>query len=613
MRSSRGPRWTWMVLSAVVFVTAGAALLEIQALTRGALEQSSAVSELTLQQTKQVILARLQSSTETTDVDETKRRWRQLIAQDPAIAGFLETTTARGPGFVEISVAADTQQVIASSNRSRIGDAMPERRALTSIRDAGAAARWNAIFGGNADFESRLPLALAGDTKPLFTLQVLVSPVLLRSTLGPVVRRIVLGAVTVITLAILLAWLAVRTQAKQLRRVAGLIDRATRQDTTAGLPAADDTHPAMPEMSAIESKLNLLGQEYRGAMRAAADLRAGVGAMLEQMEEAIYLFDAESRLLMSGGPAGRFLGTTTPPAPGTALRTIWQPDTPAGDLLLSEVRNRTAFHDREVHCDLSSGPGGRLLLMSLDWSGDQFVVRIRDADGSRKVQNQLDLFTRLDAINRLTAGVAHEIKNPLNSIAARVGLMEAMLDETQSEMRAEVEIVAHEVERLDRVVRTFLDFTSPMEMSKEEFAVADLLSEIAGLIRPDGHSRGVTVHFTNRAVSSHVSGNRDLLKQALLNIAVNGMEAMPGGGALDIEVFQEGRECVVEIVDTGPGIPAGLRSKIFQLYFTTKERGSGIGLAMTFKTVQLHGGSVEFISQPGKGTRFQVRLPEGKP
>lgn len=601
-RPSPKPRWTLLVLASVVLLTAILGLLEINSLIRDAMDQSLAVSELTLQQAKQVILSKLQP-TLTTDVAETKREWRRAIANDPSMAGFLETTTAKGPGFVEISIASENQQVIASSNRARIGDLMPRRNPLADMRDAGFRGRWSALFGGHSDFESRLPLALSGETSPLFTVQVLVSPILLRNTLAPAIRRIALGSLAVIGLAVLLAWLAARAETRQLRRVAGMIDRIADPSAPTQTPPRDSD---APELAVIESKLNLLGQEYRGAMRAAADLRVGVDTMLEQLEEALFLFDRERKLVMSGGAAARLLGAPGAPAPGTGLHAIWPIDTATGRLLDQAVQQRRILREQEV-----AWPAIRARhLLSLDWTGEQFVIRIRDAEGSRKVQNQLDLFARLDAINRLTAGVAHEIKNPLNSIAARIGLMDAMLEDGNPEMRAEMQIVANEVDRLDRVVRTFLDFASPVEMRKEPFELSPLVEEVADLVRADGKDRDISVQFAGRAGTSTISGDRDLLKQALLNVAVNGMESMSAGGSLRLEVREAAEHYIVSIADTGSGIPPALQTKIFQLYFTTKERGSGIGLAMTFKTVQLHGGSVEFTSQPGQGTRFDIRLPK---
>jgi signal transduction histidine kinase len=106
-----------------------------------------------------------------------------------------------------------------------------------------------------------------------------------------------------------------------------------------------------------------------------------------------------------------------------------------------------------------------------------------------------------------------------------------------------------------------------------------------------------------------VTVDLDLMKQALLNIVVNGIEAMPEGGTMRFESTVKGDNAEIRITDSGPGIPADVRDKIYNLYFTTKQTGSGIGLAMTFRIVQLHDGTIDFSSEPGKGTTFVIRLP----
>jgi signal transduction histidine kinase len=109
-----------------------------------------------------------------------------------------------------------------------------------------------------------------------------------------------------------------------------------------------------------------------------------------------------------------------------------------------------------------------------------------------------------------------------------------------------------------------------------------------------------------------MQGDRDLLKQALLNVVTNGVEAMKDGGLLAISVRQARGGWGISVRDQGPGIPPELRDKIYKLYFTTKGKGSGIGLAMTFRVVQLHGGTIDFSSEPGKGTEFRLQFPAAR-
>jgi signal transduction histidine kinase len=158
-------------------------------------------------------------------------------------------------------------------------------------------------------------------------------------------------------------------------------------------------------------------------------------------------------------------------------------------------------------------------------------------------------------------------------------------------------------------VRTFLDFTRPVELQLDNVPMQDLVREIVELAQPQTAAANIQVSVRQEAEGVEVRVDRDLLKQAVLNVVVNAMQAMPDGGELSFEASATKDTAELRISDTGTGIPAELRDKIFRLYFSTKKEGSGIGLAMTFRIVQIHDGTIDFTSEPGKGTTFVIRLP----
>jgi len=223
--------------------------------------------------------------------------------------------------------------------------------------------------------------------------------------------------------------------------------------------------------------------------------------------------------------------------------------------------------------------------------------------------SQLDLATRLAAISRLTGGVAHEIKNPLNAIALRLELLRAHLSEPDAAMAGEIDILAREVLRLDRVVKTFLDFSRPLDVHLQDLDLGVLAREVTEFITPQAKLANIEVDFTAPSDPTPIRGDSDLLKQAILNLETNAMDAMSAGGRLRIWVEKAGDNLVLEVSDTGPGIPPELRDKVFQLYFTTKLGGSGIGLAMTYRAVQLHNGTISFKSEAASGTTFRLEFP----
>jgi signal transduction histidine kinase len=237
------------------------------------------------------------------------------------------------------------------------------------------------------------------------------------------------------------------------------------------------------------------------------------------------------------------------------------------------------------------------------------LLGLRDAEARKALASRFEMPTRLSAISRLTGGVAHEIKNPLNAIALRLELLRAKTTEDHPELSDDFSILSREVTRLDRVVKTFLDFTRPVEVTFTDIDLAAVASDILKLIAPQAKAQNVEIEFIPPASPARIKGDADLLRQALMNLVTNGIEAMKGGGKLKVGVERQGANCVLTIADEGPGIPEELRHKVFQLYFTTKERGSGIGLAMTFRAVQLHNGTIDFSSQKEKGTEFRLQFP----
>src|SRR3984957_10498878 len=227
-----------------------------------------------------------------------------------------------------------------------------------------------------------------------------------------------------------------------------------------------------------------------------------------------------------------------------------------------------------------------------------------------RMATELDVATRLAAISSITGGVAHEIKNPLNAISLRLDLLRARLGAPEEELVAEIEILSSEVRRLDRVVKTFLDFSRPVDVKLEKVNLAELVSEVAKLMTPQAELANVTLEF--QALENDpafINGDPDMLKQAVLNLVTNALDVMKNGGELRLRVSRVNDYVVLEVVDNGPGIPPELRDKVFQLYFTTKAKGSGIGLAMTYRAVQLHNGTIDFTSEDGRGTTFRLQFP----
>ena len=381
--------------------------------------------------------------------------------------------------------------------------------------------------------------------------------------------------------------------------------------------------PAKDELSVMASKVNLLGERLRGAQFEVSDLRGNIDRLLQDLEDAVFIFNREIaaglRFRLGGEVPGHATARTFR---GNRCPTIFPPATTLGLLIAQAAQTGRADPQPPGSAGLArrSAGGPAVVLLSVDLleslpggagAGSGMLVRLRDPEAQRKIGRELQTADRLAAISRISSGVAHEVKNPLNAILLHVEVARVQAGRTATPMSTQqMEIISREILRLDRVVKTFLDFTRPVELNLANVPLQELVRRdrragaAAGRRRQDPRER-----CEQEAEGVEVRVDRDLLKQAVLNVVVNAMQAMPEGGELRFEASANEDTAEIRISDTGAGIPPELREKIFRLYFTTKKEGSGIGLAMTFRIVQLHDGTIDFTSEPGKGTTFLIRLP----
>lgn len=231
-------------------------------------------------------------------------------------------------------------------------------------------------------------------------------------------------------------------------------------------------------------------------------------------------------------------------------------------------------------------------------------------------ETQLRRADRLSALGQLSAGLAHEIRNPLGAIKGAVEILQD--DYPPGHPKAEFyAILLKEVERLNDVLTNFLSFARPVTPRFAPVDVRGILTALEGLISGQARAHRVQIFTTFHSGPSRVMADETLLKQAFLNIMLNGVEAMPEGGDLAISTRLRsenpagGRPDWVEVVfdDTGPGIPEEDQVRVFDPFFTTKKDGTGLGLAITHRIIENHHGSIRVMSQRGKGTTFVVALP----
>ncbi|MBS2028697.1 MAG: response regulator [Deltaproteobacteria bacterium] len=248
------------------------------------------------------------------------------------------------------------------------------------------------------------------------------------------------------------------------------------------------------------------------------------------------------------------------------------------------------------------------LLLTLEQAMRQVRLHAEKAELSRRAQ----LAERLAAVGTLTAGLSHEIRNPLNAAALQLTVLERRLKklppEQQQGLLEPVGLVQDEIKRLDRTLTEFLSFAKPKEYVAERLELAPVVARVLDLLEGAAQKRQVRV---DREISpgAVVLGSADQLQQVLVNLVLNAVDAAGSGGWVRVRVAVEGREAVLEVDDSGSGVPVELRGRIFEPFFTTKANGSGLGLPMVHNVVVQHGGAISVDDAPTGGARFLVRLP----
>jgi signal transduction histidine kinase len=241
---------------------------------------------------------------------------------------------------------------------------------------------------------------------------------------------------------------------------------------------------------------------------------------------------------------------------------------------------------------------------------DQVSAQLRAAspDGLKPAQ-LTELSRRIAMVGRLTAGVAHEMKNPLNAMTIHLELLKQKLASGRPASE-HVEIIEQEIRRLDQRIQGFLKFVRPEEVSFGPVALAPLVASVVHAVAPEAQRAGVAIDRACTDAALTVEGDAAQLRDVFLNLAQNAIQAMPRGGRLTISCGAvANRRVRVRVEDTGVGIAPENLTKIFELYYTTKERGTGVGLSMVYRTIQVHNGEIDVESTVGVGTTFIITLP----
>jgi PAS domain S-box-containing protein len=372
------------------------------------------------------------------------------------------------------------------------------------------------------------------------------------------------------------------------------------------------------EFGQVSTKISQIGLQLRGVREIFSTLRENLDQILGGLEDGLLLFTRDGRAVMVSPAVENFLGLPADQLLGRKASEIFPPDHPLRSalVLIEDEFEPIAAAEVDIPASDPSLPPQRIgvSVQVISEGGTRMgaLVTLRDLQSLETISRQLQVSERLAALGRVTAGVAHEVKNPLNSMRLWLENLKESLPPGDGMPRQAVAVLDSEIDRLDSVVKRFLDFMRSQELRLEETNLDELLQEVSAIARPQMERAHVQLE-KQYADLPPVRVDRPLLTQALLNLVFNAIQAMPSGGTLTFGLERRGESAEIRIEDTGQGIAPELRGRVFQLFFTTRPGGSGIGLASAYKAIQLHDGSIDFDSQVGRGTTFRIELPLARP
>ena len=556
-----------------------------------------------------------QSTVPTNDPTALRAVMVTALQTDTALQQLLGSIIRYSPTVYDVTIADANNTALLSSDPTLQDQAVPQRPRFDALRKANPWRQFRTVFGQPAVYDIDLSLNLNG--KPFLTVHVGVRTTFLRGQLAPWLRlelaTVLLALLVCLALAALLSNMALRP----LQVISDRLDQFMLQapepessgsEAIAALPAPKD------EISRVESKIERIGQRMRSVEEVFSALQTNLNQVMENLQDGIMLFTRDARAVMVSDSAQRFLSLQQKQILGMELHEIFDRQTALGQMVRRAFNARRPILQQTVLTE-----SGRAVQVSLDFIHDEAsedpaetlgaLLTLHDSESVKQIENELEVSRRLAEIGRLTSGVGHEVKNPINAIVVHLELMRGKLTRKEDGAERHLDIIQGEIQRLDRVVQTLVDFSRPVNLELNVQDVAQVVASVLELAAPELKQRSVHVesHYPQMPLAARLDA--DLIRQALLNVVLNGAQSMADGGRLEVEVQPDGRNVAIHIRDEGCGIPKEIQDRIFNLYFTTKREGTGIGLAMTYRIVQLHSGSIAVESRPDRGTEFILRIP----
>jgi len=586
------------VTSLVVFIVASLSVYHLATIARINMQESASRGDLL----RQAIYQRAR------EVVPGAQDPYAALQQDGGIRSLLESSVAYSRNVTYAAIVNKDGVAVAHSFKSEEGKPIPEQEDLSKVVDRNAIALLDAVYSDRT-YEIRQPL-LFGD-RQFGSIRIGISTLLVKNELQQAFRLALQSVLLALLVSTVVAMLLAQWMLRPIHVIQSGLTRLGRGelDVRLDLPEGDEFEDLGSSFATVSAQLS---ESRAKAPSQSSDFES----VVDNLEDAVALFSPEGKLIFCNPAMETLLPEPTEPVKALINRTLASRQ-PQGPLPLAQSGNELMIVTHPIDDGQGHFVGAMLVARNLGFM--------------TQVHSTLNYSRKLAALGRLMAGVAHEVKNPLNAMTIHLELLKqkmmrvpvavgsggdlAAVDfasrASAPDVAKHLDIISNEIQRLDQVLNGFLRFARPDELKLQPVGLTAIVSDVVTTVTPEAEQMGITVRSDCPRDLPDVNADPAMLRQAILNLALNACQAMPTGGTLKISCRAAARRRVeIDVEDTGVGIPPENLQKIFDLYFTTKEKGTGIGLSMVYRIVQLHDGDVEVQSTPGRGTRFRLVFPQ---
>jgi signal transduction histidine kinase len=599
-------RLTLTITTLVLVVLSIVSLFTIITFTREQIratyEGGDLISKQVYNQVKQALSSEPTPPPSDPDPEAIPNYIRDVLRQDLGLQALFESTTAYSQTIVYLAVTDPHHHVLAHSDSSQLGQTMPQAENILALKNANFLTQLHYINGPPKNYEVTSEM-VAGD-RSFGTVRVAMNTALIKQQLKQFLSKNLYVAGFSLLFATTLAAVFAQVLLNPLTFISAGIERMIQGEFTKPIDLK-----RRDEFGLVSLKLNEIGLRLEGSREELDALKGNFGQIVKSLEEKIIFLNPERRIVLMSPSSAQLLNTTVEASLGRHLDEVLSKDHPLLGLVETSFGVKQTVKKDALQLQQSKVTA-RVHYLEENHQPMGGLVIFEDPETVAKLENQFEYAKKLSALSKLTSGVAHEVKNPLNAIVIHLELLKSQVVSQQGEEAAKsLDVITQEIKRLDRVVRNFLNFNRPVDVKLKRDDIQPVLQEVVTLAQSEARQRDVQISLQTAGDLPPIQLDADLMKQCLLNIVLNGCQAMPQGGALNISTALNNGSLELRVQDEGVGIPRENREKVFNLYYTTKENGSGIGLATVFKVVQLHNGEIDFESEVGKGTTFTLKFP----